>query len=267
MKSQNGQYAIQMITHANPKSPVAEAYRILRTNLNFTTLDRPLKTILITSPTPAEGKSTTLANLAIAVAQAGVETLIVDCDLRKPLQHRIFGVPNARGFTNLLVNREMTVEEVIQDTVVPNLRIMTCGPLPPNPSELLGSKRAGQVIQELEEKFQLVLFDSPPAVAVADASILASQVDGVIMVIRSHVTKNDIAAQAKKLLETANANLIGVVLNEVPVNGEDYYYYYYYGSNSSRPESPIDNVRRSLGLGPGRRRRAGGGHGEEIHLD
>lgn len=227
-----GEYGERLVTHTNPKSPVAEAYRILRTNLNFAALDKPFKTLLLTSPGPSEGKSTTLANLGIAMAQAGTRTLLMDCDLRKPLLHKLFGLTNWRGFTNLMVEKGVTLEEVIQDTPVPNLKVLTSGPLPPNPSELLASRRAAQVIEEAQERFQLVLIDSPPVVAVTDAAILSAKVDGVLLVIRSHETRINLALQAKNLLDKANAHIIGVVLNGVPIGGDDYYYYYYYGSGS-----------------------------------
>jgi capsular exopolysaccharide synthesis family protein len=233
---------LKIITHNNPKSPVAEAYRILRTNLNFAALDKPFKTLLVTSSGPSEGKSTTLANLGVAMVQAGVSTLILDCDLRKPLQHKVFNLPNLKGFTNLLVNRDIMIEDVIQDTQIPGLKVMSSGPVPPNPSELLASKRTSQVIEELQNKFQLVLIDSPPVVAVADAAILASKVDGVIIVVRSHITRRNMAEEAKSLLDKASANIIGVVLNGVPMSGEDYYYYYYYGHGSVKNKTFLDKL-------------------------
>ena len=208
---------LKIITHNNPKSPVAEAYRILRTNLNFVALDKPFKTLLITSPGPVEGKSTTLANLGVAMAQAGMSTLIMDCDLRRPRQHRIFNLPNVKGFTNLLVNRGTASEEVTQDTEIPGLKVMTSGPIPPNPSELLASNQVKKVIEDIKDKFQLILIDSPPVVAVADAAILASKVDGVIVVVRSQMTKQNLASAAKSLLEKANANIIGIEIGRAHV--------------------------------------------------
>ena len=238
---------LRLVTHYNPKSPVAEAYRILRTNLNFAGLDRPFKTLLITSAGPSDGKSTTLGNLGIAMAQAGVATLIIDCDLRKPMQHKIFNQHNLKGFTNLLVDRSVTGEELIRDTEIPRLKLLTSGPIPPNPSELLASKRTFQVIEELQEKFQLILIDSPPVAAVADAAILAAKVDGVIVVIRSHVTRLDLATQAKSLLDKANANILEEVLNGVPMSGDDYYYYYYYGHGNTKKKGVLAMLERSLG--------------------
>lgn len=218
-----------IVAYTNPKSPVTEAYRILRTNLDFAMLGQPFKTLLITSAGPGEGKSTVIANLGITMAQAGKDTLLLDCDLRKPLLHKLFGLANWRGFTNLLVEKGVTADEVIQDTPVSGLKVLTSGPLPPNPSELLASQQTARVLQEVQEKFQLVLIDSPPAMAVADAAILAAKVDGVLLVVRSYETRPNMALEAKNLLNNSNARIIGVVLNGVP-SGSDHYYYYYYGS-------------------------------------
>lgn len=236
---------LKIITHANPKSPVAEAYRILRTNLNFVAVDKPFKSVLVTSPGPVEGKSTTLANLGVAMAQAGVNTLIVDCDLRRPRQHRLFALPNTKGFTNLLADRGTALDEVIRETAAPGLKVLTSGPIPPNPSELLASQHVKDVIAELETRFQLVLIDSPPVVAVADAAILASQVDGVLIVVRAHQTKQNLAEAAKNLLDKASANIIGIVLNGIPMSGEDYYYYYYYGHGADSQKGLADRFGRS----------------------
>ena len=242
---QNQNLNLKIITHVNPKSPVAEAYRILRTNLNFVAVDKPFKSVMVTSAGPAEGKSTTMANLGVAMAQAGVKTLVVDCDMRRPRQHKIFELPNTKGFTNLLADRGIALEEVIRDTAVPGLKVITSGPIPPNPSELLASKQVKSVIEELESRFQLVLFDSPPVVAVADAAILASQVDGVLVVIRAHQTKQNLAESAKNLLDKASANIIGIVLNGIPMSGEDYYYYYYYGQGADGKKGLGDRFGRS----------------------
>jgi len=203
------------------------------------------KSVLITSAGPMEGKSTTLANLGVAMAQAGVSTLIIDCDLRRPRQHKIFDLPNAKGFTNLLADRETGLEDVIRDTAVPGLKVLTSGPIPPNPSELLASKHVKQVLLDLENRFQLILIDSPPVVAVADAAILASQVDGVLVVVRAHQTKQNLAEAAKNLLDKASANIIGIVLNGIPMSGEDYYYYYYYGHGVDGNHGLADRFGRS----------------------
>ncbi|NPV27277.1 MAG: CpsD/CapB family tyrosine-protein kinase [Firmicutes bacterium] len=226
-----------MITHHNPKSPVAEAYRTLRTNITFSALDKPFRTLMVTSAGPEEGKSTTLANLAIAMAQAGSRILVVDCDLRKPLQHKIFSLSNRQGVTNLLVEN-LDAEQVIQSSVVPNLDVLTSGPIPPNPSELLGSKRMQSLLPRLVERYDCVLLDTPPAVAVTDAAVLAPHVDGVILVIRAGVAKIEMLKEAKSLLDNANARIIGTVLNGVKYDGDDYQYYYYYGERKKRKPKP-----------------------------
>lgn len=214
-----------LITFEKPKSPIAEAYRTLRTSLHFSGLDNPYKTIMITSAGPGEGKSTTLANLGVAMAQAGMRVLIIDCDLRKPVQHKIFELLNKKGLTNVLMEH-IPVEEAIQATRVNNLYALTCGPIPPNPSELLGSGRMKELIQHLKDRYDKVLIDSPPAVAVTDAAVLSAQVDGVILALRAGVAKINMAKQAKEMIEKANGKIIGTVLYGVKYSGEDYHYYY-----------------------------------------
>jgi len=216
---------INLVTLTDPTSPVSEAYRTLRTNILFASLDNPLKTLLITSTDPGEGKSTTLANLAVVMAQAGNRVVAVDCDLRRPSLHRIFGVKNSAGLTTMMVEGQVMGQSPLQDTGVPNLSVLTSGPLPPNPSELLGSRRMGEVLAQLKSQADIVLLDSPPIIAVADAAILASKVDGVILVVQAYKTRRDFARKAKAILEKANANLLGVVLNNVRMDISLYRYY------------------------------------------
>lgn len=217
----------RLITHHHPKAPVSEAYRLLRTNLQFSGLNGKLRRILITSPGPGDGKSTTLANLAVTLAQAGHRVLIVDADCRKPVQHKVFGLPNQPGLTNLLVEGGDPAG-AIRETQIPGLSLLPCGPVPPNPSELLGTARMGEVLGHLSESYDFVLLDSPPAVTVTDAAVLAPQVDGVVLVLRAGDTRHDMAREARAILEKSNAHLLGAVLNGVRPTGDDYYYYYYY---------------------------------------
>lgn len=224
-----------LLTFTKPKSPIAEAYRTLRTNIHFSALDNPYKTIMVTSAGPGEGKSTTLANLAVAMAQAKLRVLIVDCDLRKPVQHKIFQVSNKVGLTNVLVDH-LPVEQSVQPTKVANLSLLTSGPIPPNPSELLGSDRMRELLKNLKEQYDVILVDSPPAVAVTDAAVLSAQVDGVILVLRSGVAKIDMARQAKEQIEKANGKIIGTILYGVKFSGEDYHYYYYYGEKKGKTQ-------------------------------
>jgi len=214
-----------LITISNPRSPISEAYRTLRTNLEFSSLDKPLKTMVVTSAGPEEGKSTTLANLAVTLAQAEKKVILVDCDLRRPSQHEIFGVGNGVGLTSMVVDEEAFKNPPLQETPVPNLKLLPSGPLPPNPSELLGSRRMEEIIATLREKADLVLFDAPPIIAVTDAAVLASKVDGVLLVISAGTTKRDHAQRAKALLEKVNARLVGAVLNNVRMDITLHRYY------------------------------------------
>lgn len=226
---------IKVISELNPKSPVAEAYRILRTNLQFSAVDKSLKTMLVTSAGPGEGKSTTTANLATVIAQAGANVIVVDCDLRRAVQHTLFDLPNDRGLTNILVGG-LEPEQVIQETKIPNLRVITSGPLPPNPAELLASGKAKELWAKVAAMADMVIVDSPPVLTVADATILSSVMDGVILVIKSAVTKIDALKQTKDRLDKASARIIGTVLNSVESSGGNYYYnnYYYYGERTKK---------------------------------
>ncbi len=213
-----------LITLADPRSPAAEAYRTLRTNIQFSSLERPTKTLLVTSAGADEGKSTTLCNLAVTIAQAGISTIVVDCDLRHPTVHELFDVSNDKGLTTALLV-DQAGELPLQQTAVPGLQVLAAGPIPPNPADLLGTQRMKRVVQTLSTSADMVLFDSPPVSLVADAAMLASQVDGVILVISSGKTRREIAARAKGVLEKVNARVLGVVLNNARVDSRIYRYY------------------------------------------
>ena len=207
-----------LVTLQDQRSPIAEAYRGLRTNLTFSSLDRPLRTMLITSAGPEEGKSTVLANLAVTEAQAGRRVIIVDADLRRPRQHELFGISNATGLTTALADEKglqnLSLQAtVLQATEVPGLRVLTSGPLPPNPTELLASQRMAALLTALSALSDLVLFDAPPVVVVTDAAILASQVDGVLLVVNANGTRREHAQRAQQLLAKVNARIVGSVLN------------------------------------------------------
>jgi succinoglycan biosynthesis transport protein ExoP len=220
--------AEKLITTKHPKSPISEAYRVLRTNLQFSSLDEPVRTLLITSPNPVEGKSTTVANLGVVMAQTGKSVIVVDADLRRPVLHRIFGVENEQGLTDALLSAEPSLDGHLQPTGVDNLRLLTTGPLPPNPSELLGSQRMATLIERLKEQADVVLFDSPPSLAVTDASVLATQTDGVLIVADAGRTRRTLAKESVARFQQVGANLLGVVLNRLRVGRSGYYYYYYY---------------------------------------
>lgn len=214
-----------LITQLNPRSPISEQYRTLRTNLEFSSVDNPLKSILVTSSSPSEGKSMTTANLAVVYAQQGLKVLLIDADLRKPTVHYTFRLDNLRGLSNILVN-EATIEETAYSTGIGDLDVISSGPIPPNPSELLGSKRMEALIQEASSSYDLIIFDTPPVLAVTDAQILGNVVDGTILVIRSGQTEYELAIKAKEALEPAKAKLLGTVLNDREKTSTTNYYYY-----------------------------------------
>jgi non-specific protein-tyrosine kinase len=201
-----------LITLRDPGSAAAEAYRTLRTNILFSSLDHPLHTLLVTSTAPDEGKSTTLANLAVTMAQAEQRVLMVDCDLRRPSLHTLFGLSNERGLTTAILEQGDGPLPV-QTTVVPGLTLLTSGPLPPRPADLLGSRRMGDLLERMRVDADIVLFDTPPVVAVTDAAALAPRVDGVLLVLQAGHTRRDRAREARRLLEKVKANIVGVVLN------------------------------------------------------
>jgi len=234
-----------LVSHVNPKSPVAEAYRILRTNIQFSSPDRELKIILITSSRTDEGKSTTVANLAVTMAQSNMRVLLIDCDLRKPVIHRTFGLVNIKGLTNVLVEG-IDYNAVINVTEVENLDIITSGPKPPNPAELLGSKKMEEFLYSVRQNYDIVIVDTPPVLPVTDAAVLCQYADGVVLVAGYGLATYDAVLQAKANLEKVNARILGVVLNGVPVtrNGGYYYYYYYYDETGT---SKNQRRRRSTG--------------------
>jgi len=226
--------AYSLITLAQAKSPISEAYRTLRTNVQFTSVDSETKKIMVTSSGPREGKSSTVANLAVSIAQAGKSVLVVDADMRNPTQHKLFGLDNGQGLSVSLA-QDLDFRSYIQDTAVPGVSVLTGGPVPPNPAELVGSKRMKRLIEAVSKEYDMVLFDSPPIVAVTDAAILAQEVDGVILVLASGEVNKDYAQRAKELLDKVGAKILGAVLNKVDLKTSEYYYYYYYhGSDDSK---------------------------------
>lgn len=228
---------ITLIANEDAKSPVSEAYRTIRTNLQFSQISgKQMKTILLTSATPNEGKSTTISNLGVVLAQSGKKVVLLDCDFRNPTQHKLFGVPN-KGLSNCIANGD-DVMEILQESGIPGLSLLTSGPVAPNPSELLASDAFVNVLDRLKECFDYILVDTPPIMPVTDAAVVASRVDGVILLISSGSISPKIAVEAKTRLEQAGAHILGVVLNKVDVGaghyGYGYGYYYYYGSDGSK---------------------------------
>jgi capsular exopolysaccharide synthesis family protein len=214
-----------LITYVDPKSPISEQYRTIRTNIEFSSVDTEIKTLMVTSPGPAEGKSTTAANMAVVFAQQAKKVLLVDTDLRKPTVHYTFNQNNTIGLTSVL-SKQKTLSEAVNLTDQPYLTVLTSGPIPPNPAELLGSKAMEQFLEEAKEEYDVVLFDTPPVLAVTDAQILANRTDGVLLVVYSGKTEMEEATKAKDLLTAAKGKLLGMVLNHKKLQSSDYYYYY-----------------------------------------
>ncbi|WP_217586484.1 CpsD/CapB family tyrosine-protein kinase [Lentibacillus saliphilus] len=221
----NNKTARALITKLNPRSPVSEQYRTIRTNLQFSSVDENMQTIMLTSSGPGEGKSMTAANLAVVYAKQDKKVLLIDADLRKPTVHYTFGLNNLSGLSNVLVG-ESNLEDAISMTDVPGLEVMSCGPIPPNPSELLGSKRMKALIQHARQSYDMIIFDTPPVLAVTDAQILANQCDGALLVVRSKVTDTEGAKKAVELLSAGDTKILGTVLNDVEAKNSNYYYYY-----------------------------------------
>ncbi|MFD1362337.1 CpsD/CapB family tyrosine-protein kinase [Lentibacillus salinarum] len=215
----------QLVTKLNPRSPVAEQFRTVRTNLQFSSADHELKTIVVTSSGPSEGKSSSAANLAVVYAQQGKKVLLVDADMRKPTVHYTFRLDNLNGLSNILVG-DTTLQEAVTFTDVENLDIISCGPIPPNPSELLGSRKMEQLIKEAKMSYDVILFDTPPVMAVTDGQILANMCDGSLLIVRSKQTEYDAAEKSVDILQSSTAKFLGTVLNDVEKKKVNYYYYY-----------------------------------------
>jgi capsular exopolysaccharide synthesis family protein len=214
-----------LVTLTDPRSPASEAYRTLRTNLEFSSLDHPLHSLLVTSPAAHADKSVTLANLAVIMAEGGRKVILVDGDLRKPALHEIFSLNNSVGLSDVLREGQDLAAMPLQESGVDSLRLLTSGPLPQNPSILIGSPQMASVIAALTGQADLVLFDAPPVIAVTDAALLAVQVDGTLLVIRSGSTQREHVERAKALLEKVNARLVGAALTHASLDGSVSSYY------------------------------------------
>lgn len=214
-----------------PRSPIAESIRALRTSVRMAGIAKPIRTLLITSAGPGEGKTFVTTNLAISLAQAGKRVILVDLDLRKPQVHKRFGLRAEPGFTNLVIDRaEVKLEHVLQPTSLPNLRVLTAGTIPPNPAELLSAEQTMAVMAALLEAADMVIYDTAPAATVTDAILIAPLVDGVLQVVNAHGPRIDLVRRTKELLERSGARVIGPVLNRVAISDLGYYAnYYYYG--------------------------------------
>ena len=242
-----------------PRSAASEAFRSLRTNIQFAGVDRPLHTLLITSPGPEEGKSMIAANLAVVTAQAGKEVALLDADLRRPKVHRALNLTNHHGLSDLFVSNPLVLDGSVQETAIQHLRAITTGKLPPNPSELLASDRMGQILDLVKVGADMVIIDGSPASVVTDPVVLAPRVDGVLLVIEPGATKQGAAAHTVETLRRAGANLIGVVFNNVPLNRASYYggYAYHYKYDYSADGASDTGAKRAKPARGRRERKSG----------
>lgn len=226
---------LNLVTQNDPKNPAAEAYRVIRTSIQFAQAGKELQTIALTSCTPNEGKSTTIANLAVVLTQAGKSVLLIDCDMRNPTVHKNFNLSNKVGLSSC-ISMGTALSDAVQKTSIEGLYALTGGVIPPNPSELLGSEQMKNVLQRAKEQYDYVLIDTPPVMPVTDALIVSRFVDGMILVIASAEVKVEMARDVNNQLVNAGANILGVVLNKVRSehHGYGYGYYYYYGNDGEK---------------------------------
>ena len=234
-------YSKKLAVSVSPLSRSAEAYRILRTNLQFKMIERSIRTLMVTSSMPMEGKSVTVSNLASVMAQSGKKVILVDADMRRPSIHKVFNINNTQGLTGALLHPEADIRDFITEDVLDNLSIMTSGDLPPDPAELLSSRRMKEVIDKLLERAEIVIFDTPPSLGVADTTALAGRVDGVLLVVDSRHTRRTTARAACEALNAVGAKMLGVVLNRVTVSGKDPLYMYYYPTRREVTDGPSHN--------------------------
>ena len=224
----------KIISIRNPKSPISESYRGIRTSIEFSNLDKEMKVITITSSMQNEGKSTVIANLAVSFANLEKKVLLLEGDLRNPSVHRMFNISNINGLTDILLNNK-NFAECVHCTEVKNLHVLTCGAVPPNPSEILSSKKMKDFINELREYYDYIFIDTPPIGVVTDAGIISTYSDGCVFVVGSKQCDIEMAKIAKKRLEDVGAHIIGAVLNKFEAEGNGYNYYnYYYQHESGR---------------------------------
>ncbi|MDD5765575.1 MAG: CpsD/CapB family tyrosine-protein kinase, partial [Candidatus Marinimicrobia bacterium] len=252
-KGENLEHSLKsrLVTHYDPKSSVAEAYRTLRTNIQFMNPDNPIRTLVVSSAGPGDGKSTTVVNIAITFASLGKKTLLIDADLRKPILHKVFDVSRGPGLTHAMIE-DLNDTDIIRKTEIPNLYIITCGDIPPNPSEILASQKLRNFLDRMKSEFEIVLFDSPPIIAVTDASVISKMTDAILLVVKSGVTDTRVVARAVELLKQVKTHLIGAVLNGVNITaGYDsyyyyYHYYYYYGDGGKKKKKTRFKKHRSV---------------------
>lgn len=225
---------VKMIAVTDPTSVDTEQFNTIRTNIKFSNVDKDYKTLMVTSSNISEGKSTVSANIATTFAKQGLHTLLVDSDLRRPTVNATFGIDNPQGLSNYLSERNFDINSIIYKTSVKNLYVMPSGPIPPNPSELIGSKRMAELIKKLSEQLDLVIFDAPPVLSVTDAQIVSTNVDGTILVVRANKTEKAAVKEAVRLIKQVGGHIIGTILNDVEVKDSGYYGYYGYSKGSKK---------------------------------
>ena len=228
------------IVNKMPQSLSAESYRSIRTSIKYSSVDNPIKTIVITSSNSSEGKSTVAGNLAFSLSQNGSRTLLIDCDLRKPSVHKKFLIPNDKGLTDVLFDKK-DLKDVIKK-IEHNLHVLPCGTIPPNPAEILGSKTMEEFLDELSINYDYIILDTPPVLAVTDAQLLAAKADATVLVVKANKTRGKTVVNSYKELEKVKANIIGTILNDVEMRSEKLYYDY---SNKSK-KSKIDILRKLI---------------------
>jgi capsular exopolysaccharide synthesis family protein len=234
---------VRLVSQERSGSPITEAYRSLRTNIQFCFPEGDMKVILATSAQPGEGKSTVTSNLAIVMAQSNKKVLLIDCDLRKPKIHTIFGLINKKGLTNALVEG-IDYHTLLQSSGIEGITILTAGAKTPRPTEILGSPKMVEIIDELKTEFDVILLDTSPIIPVTDAAVLSRCADGIVLVVEYGRVNYNILQRAKDLLEMGGTRVLGVVFNKIPKFSGQYYYYYYYGSRSSSEKKGKTSKRR-----------------------
>jgi capsular exopolysaccharide synthesis family protein len=217
---------LPLVVETQPRAAAAEAYRTLRVNIQFASLDQPHRILIVASASAGEGKTTTVANFGVVNAQSGLRVCLIDADLRRPALHRIFGLPNQRGLTTALLE-DQPIVTLVQPTRIPSLSVLTSGPSAPNPAELVGSKRMRQLLETATRDFDLLVCDTPPIVAVADAVSLAAQCDGVIFVVKTGAVQQQVIRRTMAQIEAVKGRILGVVLNSYNFRRDGYYYDHY----------------------------------------
>lgn len=221
---------VRMITVANPSSVNTEQFNTIRTNIQFSKTDSDYRSIMVTSSTMSEGKSTIAANLAVSFAREGKNVLLVDCDLRRPTIKATFDIAKPQGVTNYLTSSKLKIEDIVYRTSVKGLNVIPSGPTPPNPSELIGSQKMEHLMKVLSLNSDLVIYDAPPVLSVTDAQIISTKVDGTILVVRANKVEKQAVIQAKAAIKRVKSNIIGTILNDVEIRGNGYYGYGYYSN-------------------------------------